>query len=430
MFNSPNTTTHVSQSESNTAQDCGMRWFAQWHLGLRSTGIEGKAQRVGSLGHACLAAHVQAIARGEAMHPPDLYAAMLAEARKRRYLPDDADWCDAPQDLLDHAHLAHQAAHTLLTSPEFDVRRPVVLGGVPLVEHRLHASWAELERVGLTLPPAILATFLGANRRDARHTPHRLGMEGTPDVVHYEDDSDDSPVLDDDYKLRTKPVDGTPTDQAIADPQGAFYKVLLAAVGADDGRRDVVFRQVNVYAGPWLTVEDFLLPGSELVVSSGLPTRDTKRMPGLVRAEVWHAAWQALEERRRLATSDAPKGPRLPTAAEYHDHNRFIEDLQRVRPVQVSRWRLDHTVCLEVVRDMLSAVAARLAQVDAGITPGRNLRTWSSAPCVRPFGCDVQSPCLASLGSGNAEAVFRDHLGAGRYRLPVLPEVGDHDEAA
>ena len=80
-------------------------------------------------------------------------------------------------------------------------------------------------------------------------------------------------------------------------------------------------------------------------------------------------------------------------------------------------------------RDMLAAVAMRLAQVDAGITPGRHLRTWKQAPCVRPFGCDVSSPCLASLGSNNAEATLREHLGAGRFRLDVLPTVGDHDDA-
>ncbi len=425
MTSTPYTTTHVSQSECNTAQDCGMRWFAQWYLGLRHAGPEGPPARVGSLGHACLGAHVLALADPETFSgPPDFYAAMLTEARKRHYLAADADWCDASQDLLDHANLAHQAAHTLITSPEFDVRRPVMLDGRPLVEQRLHATWEQLARgAGLVLPDALRRALAS----------HRLGMEGTPDVVHYGNAAVadlDAPVYLDDYKMRTRPVDGTPADNVVADPQGAFYKMLLAALGADgNGRREVVFRQVNVYAGRWMTLEDFIDPGSPYVVSSGLPTRDEKRMPGMVRAEVWREAWRVLEERRRIATADNPKGPRLPTTSEYHEANRFIEDLSYRKAVQVSRWRLDHTVCLEVVRDMLAAVAMRLAQVDAGITPGRHLRTWKQAPCVRPFGCDVSSPCLASLGSNNAEATLREHLGAGRFRLDVLPAVGDHDDA-
>lgn len=427
------TTTHVSQSECNTAQNCGAEWLAKWQIGLRYTGPEGPAQRVGSLGHACLGAHVTAMLADK---PADFYAAMLAESRKRHYLGPDGDWSDASQDLIDHAHLAQQAAHTLIASPEFNVRFPASspLDPMrrPLIEQRLHAGWDMLNTAaGLVLPDAMLATFRGHMRKHGLSgTPHRLGMEGTPDIVHYEDDSPCATVFLDDYKMRTKAVDGVRADNNIADPQGAFYKVLLAALQVDDGgRRDVVFRQVNVYAGRWMTLEDFLDEGSPYVIATGLPTRNEKALPGMVTPEVWGKAWHELAERRRIATASNPKGPRLPTTTEEVDARRFLGDLAYRKAVQVSHWRLDHSVCLEVVRDMLSAVASRLAELDAGLTPGRNLRTWAGAPCVRPFGCDVKGPCLAALGSDNLTATFRDHLAVTHLRI-ALPEVGEHDSDA
>ena len=419
-------TTHISQSECRCAVDCPMQWLAQWHIGLRNTSPEGPAQRVGSLGHACLASHVTALI---GLAPAaDFYAAMLAESKKRKYIADDANWSDASDDLVAHAHLASQAAQTLIDSPDFNVRFPAFSPldptRTPLIEQRLRVGWDRLRTVaGLHLPPAMAATFA----RNAR----RLGMEGTPDIVHYEDaERDDSPIFLDDYKMRTKPVDHVQADNSMADPQGAFYKILLAALEVDDGHRDVVFRQVNVYAGRWMTVEDFTDEGSPFVIATGLPTRDEKKLPGMVTPHVWARAWGELEERRRVATAGNPKGPRLPTANEREDARRFLDDLGRRKAVQVSHWRLEHNVCLEVVQGMLSAVAARLGELDAGITPGRNLRTWQGSPCVRPFGCDVQSPCLASLGSNNAEATFRDALTVNRYRLSIVPDIGEHDGGA
>ncbi len=413
-------TTHVSQSECRNAQDCGAEWLAKWHVGLRHASPEGSAQRIGSLGHACLGAHVIAMLTGQ---PADFYAAMLAESRKRHYLGAEGDWSDASQDLIDHAHLAQQAAHTLIASDDFSVRHPASspLDPMrrPLIEQRLHAGWEMLRSgAGLVLPDAMLATF----RKDGR----RLGMEGTPDIVHYEDDSPDAPIFLDDYKMRTRPVDSVQADNNIADPQGAFYKVLLAALQVDDGgRRDVVFRQINVYAGRWMTLEDFIDDGSPFVIATGLPTRNDKALPGMVSPEVWGQAWRILEERRRAATASNAKGARLPTVNEEHDARRFLDDLSRRKAVQVSHWRLDHSVCLEVVRDMLGAVASRLANLDAGLVPGRNLRTWPGSPCTRPFGCDVRGPCLASLGSDNLVATFRDHKEVTNLR--VATEVGEHD---
>lgn len=414
-------TTHVSQSECRNAQDCGAEWLAKWHVGLRHASPEGSAQRIGSLGHACLGAHVIAMLTGQTA---DFYAAMLAESRKRHYLGAEDDWSDASQDLIDHAHLAQQAAHTLIASPDFNVRFPAhsPLDPMrrPLIEQRLHAGWEMLRNTaGLVLPDAMLATF----HKDGR----RLGMEGTPDIVHYEDETPDAPIFLDDYKMRTKAVDNVQADNNIADPQGAFYKVLLAALQVDDGgRRDVVFRQINVYAGRWLALEDFIEEGSPFVISTGLPTRNAKELPGMVSPDVWSQAWQILEERRRVNTAGNPKGPRLPTINEQHDARRFLDDLSRRKAVQVSHWRLDHSVCLEVVRDMLSAVASRLASLDAGLVPGRNLRTWPGSPCTRPFGCDVRGPCLASLGSDNLAATFRDHKDITRLRV-ATSEVGEHD---
>lgn len=432
---------YVSQSECKAAQDCGLAWYAPWFLGYRAADPENAAMRVGTLGHACLAEYVLAV-RGH--REWSMRGAMLRAAVDRQYITGETHQLDIPDELESQMRRARDAATSLVDSRlwDLDPERVVVPAfaatGVPLVEARLAVPWGALEaNAGLVLPPAMRAAFRG---KYPAAEMHRLGMEGTPDVVH---ESADGVVYVDDYKFRTRPVDGEATPTAyghpvlVPDAQGAFYKVLLAGLLVGE-HAEVVFRQVNVYAGPWRTLDDFMDPGSPYVICSGLPTRDEKVIGGMVKPEVWAEAWRLLAERRRVASlgeydaKGKPKPPRLPTVDEADKAKRFIDDLSRRSPVSVvATPRLDHSVCLEVVRDMLAAPAALLAQADSGVTPGRNLRSYPSSPCSRPGGCRVQSPCLASLGSNNAHDVFADHARSGRFtHLSVVPAVAEYDSAA
>lgn len=433
---------YVSQSECKAAQDCGLAWYAAWFLGYKAVDPDNAAMRVGTLGHACLAEYVLG-ARGR--REWSMRDAMLRAAVDKKYLTDGQyAMGEVPDELHAQMLRARDAATSLVDSPlwDLDPQRVVVpafgINTTPLVEARLIVPWIALEgNAGLVLPEAFRHAFRGNDRSAA---PHRLGMEGTPDVVH---ESADGVVYVDDYKFRTRPVDGGDASAPVPyrpflvpDAQGAFYKTLLAGLLVGE-HADVVFRQVNVYAGPWRTLDDFMEPGSPYVISSGLPTRDEKLIGGMVRPEVWAEAWRLLAERRRVASlserdnKGRPKDPRLPTVDEAEKAKRFIEDLGRRSPVSiVATPRLDHSVCLEVVRDMLAAVAALLAQADSGATPGRNLRSYPQSPCSRPGSCRVQSPCLASLGSNNAHDVFADHAKSGRLtRLSVVPDVAEYDPA-
>ena len=419
----PTGPTHVSQSECRSAQDCGLQWHALWNLGVRMESMDGPPQVVGSLGHACLADHVFQTSQ---CAEPDLWRAMEHEARKRRYPGADdgwdGDWSEASDELRGYATLAEQAARGLLASPDFDVQHPVIdASGRPMVEARMVADWADLERVaGLVIPPKMLTVLMRNNRR--------WGMEGTLDVLHWRDGLRRLLFLDD-YKFRTRPVDGAPVESSVPDGQGAFYRVLIRALGLDAGFDAVFFRQVNVYAGRWHTLDDFLDAGSDYCNADGLSTRDQKRLDGMVAPDVWAEAWRILADRRRIATASRKGGPRLPTEDETHRARAFIDDLSRRRAVSVNTILLDHSVCLEVVRDMLAAVAGRLAEADAWGTPGRNLRSHASSPCSRHYGCSVQAPCLAAVGSNNVEATFREMVADGRYHLRVanVTPVGRRD---
>lgn len=435
-------TLYASQSECKLAQDCALSWYAQWYLGFRTSEAENPAMRVGTLGHACLAEYVLGVREHREWSMRD---AMLRAAVPRGYATAEqvAD-NDIPDALDDQMARAREAAMSLVDSPEWDLdpERLVVppFGGTtaPLVELRLGVPWGALEvNAGLVLPPAMRAVFNGEMRlHGLAGTPHRRGMEGTPDVVHASGGA--GVVYVDDYKFRTKPVDDPASPHAFAlsvpDAQGAYYKTLLAGLCVGDDA-DVVFRQVNVYAGPWRTLDDFMRDDSPYVIDSGLPTRDPKLLGGMVQADVWAEAWRLLAERRRVNSLGATdnrgksKPARIPTQDETEKARRFIDDLQRRRAVSiVPTPRLDPTVCLEVVRDMLAAVAALLAQADSGVTPGRNLRSYPSAPCVHPGGCRVQSPCISSLGSNNTHATFTDHAHSGRLtHLSIVPAVAEYD---
>lgn len=447
---------YTSQSECKLAQDCGLSWFAQWFLGFKAPESDNPAMRVGTLGHACLAEYVLGVHQRREW---SMHKAMAEKARDKGYITKADDdrlgktdglntatwplWADdnnVSDELYEQARRARDASHTLIESKEWDLD-PALLAyatfgtptPAPLVECRLGVPWGALEaNAGLVLPAQMLATFRGLNRPTSTSIkqPHRRGIEGTPDVVHWAD-ADHSRLYVDDYKFRTRPVDDAPPTYAVSvpDAQGAFYKTLLAGLLVDEGAADVVFRQVNVYAGPWRTLDDFLEPGSPYVIDSGLPSRDFATLRGMVRADVWSEAWRLLAERRRIATLDRRGGPRVATVAETDNARRFHDDLERRSPVSiVATPRLDPSVCLEVVRDMLAPVAALLAQTDAGVTPGRHLRSWQSSPCMKPGGCRVQAPCIASLGSNNAASVFADHARSGHLtHLSLLPQVAEYD---
>lgn len=434
---------YISQSECKSTK-CGLRWYGQWHMGLRAASSDGPAQRIGSMAHA-ISATAYALSRRE----QEIAAEAVAhENLTRKWWEPEAgepDWLD------DELARATMGAETMAANVE---RGEALLladdNGTVLIEHRMRADWESLLRVGLD--PRIVNRLLDVGR---------AGIEGQPDMVHRMADGAVGPlaVFVDDYKFRQKPdLGGTlgRPDSQVIDPQGAFYEVLLRAAGVV---RDepVVFRQVNTYAGKWLTVDDFVddqhraqRTGGHgtITIDSGLPARDFKRLGAMVDADVWAEAHRVLANLRhdarmethgrRLAEHAAhaaanPKSRRKPpvapdrlTAAEEYDARRFIDELRNHPLVQEQRCPLDHQACLEVVRDMLASVLALETMVEAGITPGRNLDPHPRGDCMRPYGCDLRGPCLASLGSNNAAEVFRAHAEDGRLRLAVLPSgVGD-----
>src|SRR5690606_29199672 len=119
--------------------------------------------------------------------------------------------------------------------------------------------------------------------------------------------------------------------------------------------------------GRWLTVDDFMRVADggarseaeeAIIVASGLPTRDGKRLGavGAVSAEVWAEAHRLLANRRldhRLdnwrAESVAHKGkgkprPDLLSIAEREGAERFLSDLRLLQPVVVRKIRADPQV--------------------------------------------------------------------------------------
>lgn len=405
---------YVSQSEGKDAVDCGVRWFGTWGLNHRPQHPESLPQRVGSLGHVVLAGSM--LNRGRDWTGST--AVMLEESRKRGYIKPDAGLDDIDDDLRRDMDAGARGADLLLSSPDFNpgaIARTAE--GLPLIEHRIRATWAVLAKTaGLVLPDGMMRAFFG----------QRVGMEGQPDIVH----ENARTLYVDDFKMRQKPdLGGTLDDMGgptLPDLQGSFYKVLLKAIGVGAGK-EVIFRQLNVYAGAWLTLDDFLAYGSPYVTSAGLPSRDDKRLGACVTADVWEEAWRTLVERRRVESANAvtaagkAKNIRLASPAEMRDAEDFIATLRRQKLVNVVEQRLDHTVCVEVVRDMLAPVAGLLAQVAAGIVPGRNLRSYRNAPCSRRFGCPVQEPCVASIGTGQIGDTLRRLAAEGhRARLPII----------
>ena len=399
---------YISQSECSTALACGLQWFATWSLGFRPKYPENLPQRVGSMGHAILNDRVLARFHGRPALP---VSAEDAEREKRGWGP----WTD---ELAAEAQLAEQASNTLAEAINLDSLTPIIHNGAPLAEVRLQVPWSQLARV------AHLGTIIdGLNRLTSSYD----GIEGQPDIGLVMSGARTCV----DFKMRQRPdLGGTDEDSAIPDPQGAFYKILLAAAGIPIDE----FKQVNVYAGPWLSLDDFMADGSPYVRADGLPSRDLGKLGAMVKASVWADAWRLLVERKRVAHSLRPvklskktgeplKGQEWEAPDDW-DAKQFIRHLETYPLVAVRSFRLDMSVCRDVVRDMLGAVDAHLGALTKGVTPSRHLRNYPNSPCVKRYGCPVQDACRASLGTGNAERVMREQADAGALSRRATAPIG------
>ena len=122
---------------------------------------------------------------------------------------------------------------------------------------------------------------------------------------------------------------------------------------------------------------------------------------------------------RRISYRDA-----LRERPDDWDARQFIRHLETYPLVAVRSFRLDMSVCRDVVRDMLGAVDAHLGALAKGVTPSRHLRNFPNSPCVKRYGCPVQDACRASLGTGNAERVMREQADAGALARRSTAPIG------
>ena len=200
---------YISQSECGTALACGLQWFATWSLGFRPKYPENLPQRVGSMGHAILNDRV--LARYHGRDPAPIIAA--SNEREKR------GWGEWTPELEGEFFLAEQASNTLADAINLDSLAPIIHNGAPLAEVRLQVPWTQLS-----------AATTG---RDIITGLHHLraaydGIEGQPDIGLVMAGARTCV----DFKTRQRPdLGGTDEDSAIPDPQGAFYKILLAAAG-------------------------------------------------------------------------------------------------------------------------------------------------------------------------------------------------------
>lgn len=423
---------YLSQSEGGDWQSCPLKAFARWILEYRAPGDEARPQMVGSIGHAILSERTRArFDRREPNYP----AAIHEEAQRR-------GWESVSQTDVDRAAFGAEAIAAevgldrVALVPDLYSEDPPGGGSVrrgPLAEVRLRATWAKLgeffrEADRRSVSPG-WADIMACEAVRARFA----GIEGQPDSAIMPD-GPGGPVVVPDWKFRQNPDIGgaaADPDSAVPDRQCSWYTALLYAVGLRPAG-GIEFWQVNAYAGRWLDVEDFIRAadgevdspeGAALVTDVGLPTRDLNRIGklGMVSAEVWGEAFRVLANRRhdrRLAEWYArplgPKGgkgmkkPERLTGAEDDGARRFLADLAAYRPVVIRKFRADPVVVREVVRDTIVAVDGPLGHALRGMTPARHLSNYRTSPCVRPYGCPIQSACRASLGTFGAREVLRD----------------------
>ena len=416
---------YLSQSECSDWAACGLKAYARWVAGLRD-GDESPRQMVGSMAHAILADRTLARFRGSDADP---WAACTAEAERRRWAESYSDGFEQASDAadlvacevgLDHAHLV----------PDVWSSAEEAGGPRPLAEVRLHVPW---QRIMWSMDQRGWADVLACKAVLRRFA----GMEGQPDLVCLPE-GPGGPVAIDDYKFRQRPDLGAPNDSggaALPDRQGSWYLTMLRALGlaAPSG---FVFRQINAYAGRWLSVDDFMSPtAGALVTDRGLPTRDRGRMVdagGMATPEVWAEAHRLLAQRRldrRFAEWNASKKrskyPERLTAAEEADARRFVAELAAWRPVDVRTFRADPLVCREVVRDMVVGVEGPLSLAMRGVSPARHLQTYAGSPCTRAWGCPVKGPCQSSLGTFTAADALRRAAEDAREAREAAREVDD-----
>src|SRR5687768_15450313 len=408
---------YLSQSEGGDWAACGLKAYARWILQHRD-GDESPRQQVGSMGHAILADRVTARFRSMEAAPMD---SVIDEAVRRGWQDgwssnfaqahDAADLL-AQEMGLDHAYLLpdlYSDDHLNYVPPR------------PLAEVRLRAPWRKVAWAFRDEPyqsPGWL-DIMACTAVQKRFA----GIEGQPDLVCLPD-GPGGVVSIDDYKFRQQPDLGAPAQLGglpLPDRQGAWYLTILRALGlhAPSGFQ---FRQVNVYAGQWLAVDDFMRPDpGPLVTDRGLPSRDLKRLVeggGMVTAETWAEAHRLLAQRRhsaRLSGLSQRKGHHLHmlTPAEESDARRFLDALRAWRPVDVRVMRADPLVCREVVRDVIVGVEGPLSLALRGVTPARHLQTYNGSPCTRAWGCPLAGPCQSRLGTfGVADALRQAGAGA------------------
>jgi hypothetical protein len=134
----------------------------------------------------------------------------------------------------------------------------------------------------------------------------------------------------------------------------------------------------------------------------------------MITADDWAEAHRVLaNERHTRRVSDwrfgggKGKCPDLLTAHEREQANKFIADLRAWKPVEIRKVRADPAVCAEVVRDLIVGVEGPLAVSLRGMSPARHLQSHPKGPCERRYGCPIQDPCKASLGTGDVLTALR-----------------------
>lgn len=430
---------YLSQSEVSDWTLCPFRAHARWILGYRPGHDETMPQRVGSMGHAILADVVNARWTGA---PEDPEAAAEAEALKRRWSGVSGD---EYEQALAGAHLAaeHVGLRRMDLVPDiYSVDRDEGRRIGPLAEVQLRVGWDRLRAVGLK----DIAGCSSVLRRFA-------GIEGRTDLGAFPE-GPAGPAAIIDWKFRqSMDLGGAAGDYVspVPDRQFAWYQTLLRALGLQPAG-GIELWQVNTYGGRWLTVDDFLRVADggarseaeeSLIVSSGLPTRDGKRLGavGAVSAEVWAEAHRLLANRRldkRLdnwrAESVAHKGkgkprPDLLSIAEREGADRFLADLRAIQPVVVRKIRADPQVSLEVVRDSIVAVDGAIRHSLAGMSPARIVQSWPRSACSRPGGCPVQQPCLSSLGTGRGLEALQHLAAVEQYNREVREDMSQEEGA-
>lgn len=454
-MNPPPKLLYLSQTEANGWAGCHLQAWTRHVLGYRPPDDENVAQRTGNIGHAIV--HERLLAAWYDRAPDDA-AGVARETAKRRWT------CD----VSDEAERAAHGADALWRDPELNLAGAAILpdlystnapdkGGLggPFAECRVTVPWTY---VALAYADAdhdrfpFIADCPAVARRYA-------GMEGTPDLVMMPHGAG-GPVVVVDYKFRQKPdLGGLIDDRAetIPNRQAAWYLVLLRAAGLR-AAAGFEFWQANAFAGRRLTAEDFVrvaqggaLDAAEagLVISSGLPTRDLDRIGqvGMVSADEWAEAHRILanirHDRRMAEWRSTPTGtgaskrrtasapPEMHTAAEFAGMQRFIADLRALPEVVVRKVPADPYVCRELVRDMIVGVEAPLALAMRGLTPARNLQAHRGSNCVRPYGCPIQSPCKATIGTWNIRTTLGDMHAAGMLaRDEAAPPLGNHPSEA